>query len=502
MKETIGSDICFADAMRDLVNFSFLDLNVGTGEYSMHNCIHDWTLECLNKDVSTANFWFAISCTAHPIRGKDLDDLTRPEWRQLTAHAARLSHRRLLNECLLADEPSSQCQDVDKINELLGAQAQYDAAIQISQRLLVLHQETGESQSLRMAKLYHSLGSSYMGAGKYGKAEENLQRALQERRKQLGAQALPTLRTTFQLGRLYLYRRDYENAEPLLRRAYEGLESAPDGGPRHEYTLDAVRSLAFLYERQKRLNEAGKLIRRALNGHENETDLETCPPVIVRLVYQLVWVYIRWGSGGKLEDAERLGERLLKALERRYGPLHPLTLNAVGAMAELHRIQGRLQEAEDEFARVLKGRSQILGNDHPDTVTARYSLALVYCDQKRWAEAREILEDVVRDEKRLLGTEHPDVYDNLVFLGEVYHMQEELEESEEAFREALTLAKQMANGQEKVADVQWWLDHLEETRNNGGVCDCGRRKLTSRKVSILRKIQWAVQLASKIVWKP
>ncbi|KAK5085114.1 hypothetical protein LTR24_007185 [Lithohypha guttulata] len=52
-------------------------------------------------------------------------------------------------------------------------------------------------------------------------------------------------------------------------------------------------------------------------------------------------------------------------------------------------------------------------------------------------------------------------------------MQEELEKSEEAFREALNIAKQMANGQEKVADVQWWLDHLEETRDNGGVCGCG-----------------------------
>lgn len=51
-------------------------------------------------------------------------------------------------------------------------------------------------------------------------------------------------------------------------------------------------------------------------------------------------------------------------------------------------------------------------------------------------------------------------------------MEGELDKAEEAFREALTIAKQTVNGQGKVACVQQWLDHLQETRNNNGVGGC------------------------------
>lgn len=331
----------------------------------------------------------------------------------------------------------------------------------------------GESQSLRMAELHHRLGLNYIGAGKDGKAEGNFQRAIQGSQDQLGEQALPTLRITYQLGKLFTCRGEYDKAETLLRRAFEGLESAPDGGPRHEYTSDTVASLADLYEQRGRSDEAERLIRRALNGHGNNMDLETCPPVVVDLFYQLIWVYLSWDSSEKLEDAERLSERLLKAKERRYGSLHPRAFSVVNAVAALHRRQGRLREAEDQFARLVQGSSRVLGHNHPNTLIARHNLASVYMDQRRWAEARETLEGVIREWKRSLGTEYLSVYKALVNLGWVYHMQGELDKAEEAFRDALSMKKQMADGQQKVADVDRWLDHLEEIRKNGGVCGCG-----------------------------
>lgn len=299
--------------------------------------------------------------------------------------------------------------------KLLLAQNQYEAAIQVQQRLLVLHEEMGGSQSLRMAELYHFLGCTYMDMGKYGEAEKNLQRALRGRREQLGEQALMTLCTTLQLARLYTHCSDYETAEPLLRHAYEGLESARNGGPRHELTLEVAGSLAYIYEQQGKLDEAEKLIQQALNGHDNETDWETSSLFVMNFVVRLVWLYIGRGSKEKLEEAERLGEPLLKTYERRYGPLHWWTLNTVQAMAALRLKQGRLQEAEDGLVHVVKVRSQITGYDHPGALLARYNLALVYRDQKRWVEAREILGDVVRDVKRVLGTKHPYVYESLDF---------------------------------------------------------------------------------------
>lgn len=86
------------------------------------------------------------------------------------------------------------------------------------------------------------------------------------------------------------------------------------------------------------------MIQRALGGHENEMDLETCHPRVMDLLLQLVWVYIRWDSEKTLEAAERLSETLLKSYGRCYGPLHPKRLNAIQSVAELHCRRGRLPE--------------------------------------------------------------------------------------------------------------------------------------------------------------
>jgi len=199
-------------------------------------------------------------------------------------------------------------------------------------------------------------------------------------------------------------------------------------------------------------------------------DLETCHLRVMDLLLQLVWVYIRWDSEETLEAAERLSETLLKSYGRLYGPLHPKRLNAIQSVAELHCRCGRLLEAEAEFARVVEGISQVLGDDHIDTATARFNLASVYVNQNPWADARETLENVARELKRILGTKHPYVHDGLIALGEVYHLQGQLDMVGKAFQEALTIAKQMTNGQQKVVDAVWWLQHIQEMRTNKGVC--------------------------------
>ncbi|RMJ17052.1 hypothetical protein CDV36_003244 [Fusarium kuroshium] len=67
------------------------------------------------------------------------------------------------------------------------------------------------------------------------------------------------------MGKMYQKHKRFELAESLLRMAQQELERI--AGRLHEYTLDTVFSLAAVLSHLEKLDEAGKLARRAIRGY-------------------------------------------------------------------------------------------------------------------------------------------------------------------------------------------------------------------------------------------
>jgi hypothetical protein len=92
--ELISDKFSFESAMRTLTRYCLVESHGQTGSYSLHVCVHDWTLDGLNCDVDSSHYWLAFDCVAGHVRLEDWNDLSALGYRRLTPHAVRLAHAR------------------------------------------------------------------------------------------------------------------------------------------------------------------------------------------------------------------------------------------------------------------------------------------------------------------------------------------------------------------------------------------------------------------------
>jgi tetratricopeptide (TPR) repeat protein len=93
----------------------------------------------------------------------------------------------------------------------------------------------------------------------------------------------------------------------------------------------------------------------------------------------------------RLADAERLLRQVVDARRSTLGAEHPETLTAVHDLAELSRRQGKDREAESLFRQVLEARRRVLGPEHRATLAAMVSLGELKLWQRRYQDAEPLL---------------------------------------------------------------------------------------------------------------
>lgn len=61
----LWSDVVdFENFMGVLAHYCFVEVKPTTQSYSVHSCVHDWTLAGLNTTVDVLSYTYAISCAA------------------------------------------------------------------------------------------------------------------------------------------------------------------------------------------------------------------------------------------------------------------------------------------------------------------------------------------------------------------------------------------------------------------------------------------------------
>ena len=155
--------------------------------YSMHSCVHSWTVHVLNQEWNYDLARVAVNSVALHVPGEQAIQpwLTQ---RRLLHHAARCSYI-MLNSLVREDE---------------------------------------------MAWAYHKIAYLYADQGKLVEAEQMYQRALQGYEKAWGPEHTSTLDTVNNLANLYADQGKLVEAEQMYQRALQGKEKA--WGPEHTST--------------------------------------------------------------------------------------------------------------------------------------------------------------------------------------------------------------------------------------------------------------------------
>ncbi|KAK2591966.1 hypothetical protein QQS21_010338 [Conoideocrella luteorostrata] len=296
----LADELNFNSAMGTLHDYGFVELHTFNPDlkkprgYSIHSCLHSWTIHVLNQQCDSYLGKLAAECIALHVPSRDDAQF----W---------LLQRRLLSHAMMS------CATIQGSDEDLGWAS-------------------------------HNLGCLFADQGKLQEAEEMYLRALRGNEK-----ASLTLSIANNLGLLYADQGRLQEAEEMYLKALRGNEKA--WGPDHTSTLNTVNNLGLLYADQGKLQEAEEMYLRALQGKEKAWGPDHTSTL--NTVNNLGLLY---ADQGKLQEAEEMYVRALQGKEKAWGLDHTSTLNTVNNLGLLYKNQGKLQAAEEMYLRALRGK--------------------------------------------------------------------------------------------------------------------------------------------------
>ncbi len=236
-----------------------------------------------------------------------------------------------------------------------------------------------------MAFLYYFQGADYYGLNRCAPALPLLERALMRLEKAIGPDASRPNEVADRLGRCYMARGRYADAERLFKRGISIDERMPNAA-KGRYATDFLRMLAALYEAQGYSDAAKALLDRA-----------GPPPVRIypkdfSAAEQLIALASEHERSGRHAEAEALYKEELARLEEAEAKAPP-TREAIAVLQEKLKTMGWSAEVMEERKTIAKEawRLQKTLPDNEQVAELRHALGVLYYRQRKFAEAETSL---------------------------------------------------------------------------------------------------------------
>jgi tetratricopeptide (TPR) repeat protein len=218
LREVIIDDVNFNGVMGVLAEYYFLDTHQTSESWSIHNCVHDWILAALNKDIDANHYWYAFDCISASINDDISDDFSNLSYSSLAAHATRLVKQRFCQNDVIYNIAPRRLRQASLITDLLRGQVLLLAAEQMCQRVLSGYEKAlGVNHTLTLDSV-HNFGVVYWMQDKLDQAEQMYQRALSGYKKALGVDYMLICETIYNLGVLYQDQGKLDQAEQMYQR--------------------------------------------------------------------------------------------------------------------------------------------------------------------------------------------------------------------------------------------------------------------------------------------
>ncbi|KAK5060030.1 hypothetical protein LTR84_009914 [Exophiala bonariae] len=342
----------FEEAIRVLIRYCLVDTNQQASSYRLHPCVHDWTLDGLNRPIDPELYWLAFDCvTSHLPLLEELAIMEKQSDLQLVApfkgHLRRLAHSRFDG---VRSETIAFRERIDPMERaaMIICREDIDAARNIYQLL------AAEAETL------------------------------------FGATHPSTIRIMLVFVRLTATEAPSEGsvhkAQRILRSILDKLEMK--AGPEDPWTIAVMDLLASLYSTTKQLDQAEMMTKEVLEGYEKlPTDF---PFRIADLWRRLAGIkYFQ----GKLDEAKAMYLRVLELAGIRGLEDHTV-FGTTLTLGVVYRNEGDLKHAEDMFRRALGISDRVPGPEGLFTMFARMNLANILSEQGKPGQAQELYEQV------------------------------------------------------------------------------------------------------------
>jgi tetratricopeptide (TPR) repeat protein len=425
-------ELCFNQAVRVLCDHGLVEADrssegntVELRGYAMHSCVHSWTIHVVNQEWNSKIAGLALECVGKhvPEPGAQNSWVTQ---RRLLRHADK-SWGFIVDDAL---DVNGKEDILHMFGNMYSDQGKYNKAEQMYQRALQGKEKAWGLEHTSTLETVNNLGILYKDLGRLNKAETMYQRALQGFEKAWGLEHTSTLNTINNLGNLYKDLGRLDEAETMYQRALQGKEKAC--ALEHTSTFNTINNLGNLYKDLGRLDEAETMYQRALQGFEKAWGPEHTSTL--ETVNSLGALYV---DLGRLDEAETMCQRALQGKEKAWGLEHTSTLNTVNNLGILYVDLGRLDEAETMYQRALQGFEKAWGPEHTSTLDTVNNLAALYVDLGRLNEAETMCQRALQGKEKAWGLEHTSTLNTVNNLGNLYKDLGRLDEAETMYQRAL-----------------------------------------------------------------
>jgi tetratricopeptide (TPR) repeat protein/tRNA A-37 threonylcarbamoyl transferase component Bud32 len=286
------------------------------------------------------------------------------------------------------------------------------------------------AQPLTEAAIRLTLGDTYRGLGRYPESQRHLERSVELRSAQLGADDPDTLSSKNNLAVLYKDQGKYDQAEPLYKEVLDARTARL--GADHPDTLESKNNLAVLYDDQGQYDRAEPLYQEVLNACTAKLGADH--PHTLMSKNNLAALY---QAQGKYDRAETLCKEVLGAFTAQLGADHPDTLTSKNNLASMYKDQGQYDRAEPLYKEVLDARTAQLPADHPDTLQSKNNLAELYHYRGEYARAEPLYKEVLDARTAQLGADHPHTLESKNNLALLYRDQGQSDRAKPLLKEVL-----------------------------------------------------------------
>jgi tetratricopeptide (TPR) repeat protein len=290
------------------------------------------------------------------------------------------------------------------------------------------------------AAIRDTIGQTYMDLGLYPEARTQLERALDLRRRVLGAKDPKTLGTLSRLGHTAFLQGRFGEAETMFGQALELQRRVL--GSEHPEALTSMNGLANVYYSQGKYPQAEALFSRSL-----EIQRRVLGPEHSATLMSMNNLANAYFSQGKYPQAEAIHSQSLEIERRVIGPEHPNTLMSMNNLAIVYSLQGKYSQAKDLFSRTVEIRRRVLGPEHPDTLSSISNLANVYGRQGKNAEAEALYIHVLEIQRRVLGSEHLRTLRSMNNLAAIYDGEGKYGQAEALYGQTLEIERRVLGEQ-------------------------------------------------------
>ncbi|MCC6677144.1 MAG: serine/threonine protein kinase [Phycisphaerales bacterium] len=310
------------------------------------------------------------------------------------------------------------------------------------------------------ANVREILGETYHNLSRFADSEVQLREALRARLRVLPEDDPTVLRLYSKIGASLISQGKPEEAEPIIRRAYEGRLKAH--GLESQETLGSLSLLAMIQQDRGDYAGAEAMVRQIITGQTkllgpgDRATLETrCS--LADILH----------TAGRNIDAEREAADTAAVAASSLGPDDPMTLQAISIRGSCLYDLGKYAEAEEVLRACAETKLRILGEDHSETLTTLNILGMAQRRNNKGAEAEATAQRVYDIAVRTLGPEHPATLSYMNNLAQAMQTGGRLDAAETMFRQLLETRRRVS-GPGNIATLT--------ALNNLGLLLCDRKQ--------------------------